>query len=220
MIAVSTDYLSIIRALPPGATTIFRNVPWEEYEALLNEITDEPPIHISYDAGVLQITTVSYDHEEVLAVLRKLVGALEDTLRIPIQSYGSATHKALHQRKGTEPDDCFYIQNATKIIGKKIDLMIDPPPDLALEVDFSSPSLSKFPIYAALGVPELWRHKRGRVKFYQLEVGSYEEISQSMAFPFVTPDVITDPVRLGLERGPMPMLQTFTDWIRTNQPIA
>lgn len=220
MIVVSTDYLSLIRALPPGATTILRNVPWEEYEALLDKITDEPQIHISYDDGVLQIMTVSYDHEEVLAVLRKLVGALEDTLRIPIQSYGSATHKAQQQRKATEPDDCFYIQNAPQIIGKKIDLTIDPPPDLALEVDFSSPSLSKFPIYAALGVPELWRYKNDAVKFYRLIEGEYEENDYSLAFPFLASETLTHFLLLGITDGQTAAKWAFADWIKANQPTA
>ena len=218
MIAVSTDYLSVIRALPPGVTTIFRNVPWEDYETLLDEITDEPHIRISYDNGVLQIMTISYDHEEVLAVLRKLVGALEDTLRIPIQSYGSATHKTQKQRKGTEPDDCFYIQNAPKIIGKKIDLAIDPPPDLALEVDFSSPSLSKFPIYAALGVPELWRYKNDAVKFYQLVEGEYEETDDSLAFPFLSAETLTQFLLLGITDGQTAAKWAFADWVRANKP--
>ncbi len=218
MIAVSTDYLSIIKALPPGATTILRNVSWGDYETLLNEITDEPHIRISYDNGVLQIMTISYDHVEVLAVLRKLVGALEDTLRIPIQSYGSATHKAEEQQKGTEPDDCFYIQNARKVIGKKIDLAVDPPPDLALEVDFSSPSLPKFPIYAALGVPELWRYKNDEVRFYKLTDGEYEETNTSRAFPFLTSEVLTQFLLRGITDGQTIAKWAFADWVKVNKP--
>lgn len=220
MIAVSTDYLSIIRSLPPGATTIFRNVSWGDYEYLLSEITDEPHFRISYDNGVLQIMTISHDHEEVLAVLRKLVSALEDTLRIPIQSYGAATHKAEKQQKGTEPDDCFYIQNAPKVIGKKIDLAIDPPPDLALEVDFSSPSLPKFPIYAALGVPELWRYKSDEVRFYKLTDGEYEETRASLAFPFLTSETLTDFLLLGITDGQTAAKWAFTDWVRANKTTA
>jgi Uma2 family endonuclease len=123
-------------------------------------------------------------------------------------------------RKGTEPDDCYYLQNASRVIGKDVDLNVDPPPDLAIEVDIASPSLKKFPIYAALGVTELWRYKRGRVRFYQLDIDDYEEIAQSLAFPFLTPDIITEHVRMGLERGPMPMLRSFVDWLEANQPTA
>jgi Uma2 family endonuclease len=220
MIAVSTDYLSIINALPPGATTILRNVSWEDYESLLEEIPDQPHIHISYDNGVLQIMTISYEHEEVLAILRKLVSALEDMLRVPIQSYGAATQKVKEQQKGTEPDDCFYIQNASKVMGKKINLAVDPPPDLALEVDFASPSLSKFPIYAALGVPELWRHKNDEVRFYQLVDGAYQETSHSVAFPFLSSEILTNFLLMGITDGQTAAKWAFADWIKANQPTA
>ncbi len=220
MIAVSTNYLSIIEALPPDAMTIFRNMAWEEYKSIVKALGNAPRFRIAYDNGTLQIMTTSPKHERIKMLFGWLVLELVKAAGQPFDSIGSATLMNDQIRKGTEPDDCYYLQNASRVIGKDIDLNIDPPPDLAIEVDLSSPSLKKFPIYAALGVPELWRHKRGRVKFYQLGISDYEEISQSFAFPFLSPDVITEHVRMGLEQGPMPMLRSFADWIRTNQPNA
>lgn len=220
MIAVSTDYLSIINSLPPDAMTIFRNLAWEEYKSIVKALGHAPRFRMAYDNGVLQIMTTSPKHERIKMLLGWLVLELAKASGQPFDSIGSATLMNDEVRKGTEPDDCSYLQNASRVIGKDIDLNVDPPPDLAIEVDLASPSLKKFPIYAALGVTELWRHKRGRVKFYQLGVGEYEEISQSIAFPFVTPDVIKSHVRLGLEQGPMPMWQAFTDWIRPHQPTV
>lgn len=220
MIAVGTDYLSIINSLPPDAMTIFRNLPWEEYKSIVKALGNAPRFRMAYDNGVLQIMTTSPKHERIKMLLGWLVLELAKASGQPFDSIGSATLMNDEVRKGTEPDDCYYLQNASRVIGKDIDLNIDPPPDLAIEVDLASPSLKKFPIYAALGVTELWRHKRGRVKFYQLGVGEYEEISHSIAFSFVTPDVITSHARMGLEQGPMPMLQIFTDWIRIHQPTA
>jgi Uma2 family endonuclease len=220
MIEVSTDYLSIIKALPLDAMTIFRNIAWDEYKTIVQALGNAPRFRIAYDNGTLQIMTTSPKHERIKMLLGWLVLELVKAAGQPFDSIGSATLMNDNVRKGTEPDDCYYLQNASRVIGKDIDLNIDPPPDLAIEVDLSSPSLKKFPIYAALGVPELWRHKRGRVKFYQLEIGDYEEISQSIAFPFLSADVITEHVQIGLEQGPMPMLRSFSDWIRSNQPTA
>ncbi len=217
MIAVGTDYLSIINSLPPDAMTIFRNLAWEEYKSIVKAIGRAPRFRMAYDNGVLQIMTTSPKHERIKMLLGWLVLELVKASGLPFDSIGSATLMNDNVRKGTEPDDCYYLQNASRVIGKDIDLNVDPPPDLAIEVDLASPSLKKFPIYAALGVPELWRHKRGRVKFYQLESSDYEEISQSNAFPFLSPDIITEHVRIGLEQGPMLMLRSFVDWIRTNQ---
>ncbi len=218
MIAVSTDYLSIINTLPPGATTIFRNVSWEDYETLLDEITDEPHIRISYDDGVLQIMTISTDHEELTVLISIFIRVIEDELRLPIQSYRSATFKKDRKRKGTEPDDCFYIQNADKVIGKKLDIQTDPPPDLAIEVDLSSPSLLKFPIYAALGVPELWRYKNDDVKFYKLMDEEYEETDRSLAFPFLTSEVLTQFLLRGITDGQTVAKWAFADWVKVNKP--
>ncbi|MBO1346131.1 MAG: Uma2 family endonuclease [Hormoscilla sp. GUM202] len=58
-----------------------------------------------------------------------------------------------------EPDSGFYIQNEPLMRNKKeLDLTKDPPPDLVLEVDYTS-SVDRQIIYAALGVPELWRYE-------------------------------------------------------------
>lgn len=56
--------------------------------------------------------------------------------------------------KDIEPDNCFYIQNEAAVIGKeRLDLSVDPPPDLALEIDLTSRTYPS--IYEALKVPEL-----------------------------------------------------------------
>ena len=220
MMAVSTDYLSIIKALPLDAMTIFRNIAWEEYKSIVKALENAPRYRLAYDNGTLQIMTTSPKHERIKMLLGWLVLELAKASGQPFDSIGSATLMNDEVRKGTEPDDCYYLQNASRVIGKDIDLNVDPPPDLAIEVDLASPSLKKFPIYASLGVPELWRHKSGRVKFYQLGIGDYEEISQSQAFPFLSPDVITEHVLMGLEQGPMLMLRSFADWVTANKPTA
>lgn len=217
MITVNSDYLSVAKTLPSGATTILRDVSWEDYEFLLQEITDAPHLRISYDDGVLQIMTTSTDHEELTVILNKLISVIEDELRIPMQSYRSATLKKEKKRKGTEPDDCFYIQNASQVTGKKIDLNLDPPPDLAIEVDLSSPSLLKFPIYAALGIPELWRYKNDEVHFYELTEGGYEEIENSRAFPFLSARTVTDFLLRGITNGQTKAKWAFADWIRARK---
>ena len=86
--------------------------------------------------------------------------------------------------KGAEPDGSFYVQNADAIIGKRrIDLSVDPPPDVVVEIDITSESLSKFPIYAAFGVPEIWRYDGRAAQIYHLVNQSYVETDASLAFP-------------------------------------
>lgn len=79
------------------------------------------------------------------------------------------------------------------MIGKRrIDLETDLPPDVVVEIDVSNESLSKFPIYAALGVTEIWLYNGRQARFYQLAEGSYREVSCSLAFPALTADTLTE----------------------------
>src|SRR6266545_1523106 len=104
-----------------------------------------------------------------------------------ILSYGSTTLKLKPKRKGAEGDDCFYIQRAGQI-GEKdnLDLRIDPPPDLVIEIDVTRDSSGKFGIYAALGVPEIWRYDGSRFSIWQLDQQAYSPLPFSLAFPFLT----------------------------------
>jgi Uma2 family endonuclease len=95
--------------------------------------------------------------------------------------------------KGFEPDECFYIQHAELIQGKKkIDLTEDPPPDLVIEIDITSPSLSKFPIFAALGIPEVWRYDGTKVSIFTLIETTYVERLDSVALPKVTSAILSE----------------------------
>ena len=88
------------------------------------------------------------------------------------------------KKAGIESDNCFYFQSEALIRGKlQLDLNQDPPPDLALEIDVTSKSLNRFPIYARLGVPEIWSYDAGEIKIYQLQGPEYIEKEQSLVFP-------------------------------------
>ena len=105
------------------------------------------------------------------------MGALTEELDLKYISIGSTTLRRDQAPQGTDPDDCFYITNVDRVIGKgEIDLNVDPPPDLAVEIDLSNRSQTKFPIYAGLGVPETWQYKDGQTRFYGLFENSYQEI--------------------------------------------
>jgi len=97
---------------------------------------------------------------------------------------GSTTFKRENLERGFEPDSCFYVQHAGQIAGKKrLDLTVDPPPDLALEVDITHSLLDKLSIFAVVGVPEVWRYDGERVRMLALAGDSYVEREQSLAFP-------------------------------------
>ncbi|HVF27486.1 MAG TPA: Uma2 family endonuclease [Pyrinomonadaceae bacterium] len=110
-----------------------------------------------------------------------------------METRGSTTYRRRRKVKGAESDTSLYVQNAARMIGKRrIDLETDPTPDVVVEIDASNASLSKFPIYAALGVPEIWLYEGREARFYQLAEQSYRETSRGLAFPALTAAALTE----------------------------
>src|SRR5262249_32798801 len=144
------------------------------------------------------IMALSPEHEGIARLFGYLIQVLTEALNLKFVSRGSITLKLEQEEAGKEPDDCFYIGNLEGIIGKKrLDLEQDAPPDLVIEVDITNPTLNKLPIYARLGVPELWRYEDKQVEFYRLEENYYVLIPASDLFPFLTPEAVAE----ALERG-------------------
>mgnify|MGYP001275658409 FL=1 len=100
---------------------------------------------------------------------------------------GSTTFNRQDLLKGFEPDSSYYIERTPQVLGKReLDLTVDPPPDLVIEVDITRSSLNRFPVFAALGVPEVWRFDGERFTFYILRGDRYVEIPVSAALPPLT----------------------------------
>ena len=71
----------------------------------------------------------------------------------------------------------------------ELDLSVDPPPDLAIEVDISSSSLDQLAIYADMGVPEVWIYDGTVIHVWLLQPDSrYREQPRSRSFPFLPVD--------------------------------
>lgn len=218
MIATSTDYLTMIELMPPGTVLTFSHVSWDEYEELLEDLAERPSYRLTYDNGRLEIMTLSPEHEGPARLIPPLILVIAEELDIDYLSRGSTTLRKKKKAKGTDPDDCYYFKDYKRIAGKKrLDLTIDPPPDLAIEIDITSGSIPKFPIYAAIGVPELWRHDGKQVQFYRLEDEDYYEIDASDLFPFLTPEVVLEFLEEGEAEGTIAMVKKFRRWVKSNK---
>ena len=218
MSAATNDYLAAIEQMDAGAVLRVDDVPWEEYEQLLADLGDGFAVRIFYDRGRMEIMAPSSDHERPKNVVHTLIGVLRDELDIDIESLGSTTLKIEMKAKGAEPDDSFYVQNAALVIGKiDLDLKHDPPPDLVIEIDRTSASLSKFPIYAGLAVPEIWRVAKGQVQIFLLTAESYEERPASSAFSFLPALIISEFLARGLAEGQRKVAIAFREWVREHK---
>ena len=149
--------------VPPGQTVILQDVTWTELETILEELGEHRAARIAYDRGILEIINPFPEHQFDKEIISDLVKALLEELDIEFRCLGSTTFKNQFMEKGIEPDQCFYIKNEALIRGKKrLDLTIDPPPDLALEIDITSRTHAN--IYQALKVPELWRFENSNLR--------------------------------------------------------
>ena len=129
----------------------------------------------------------SYEHENLKHDLATLVEVMAEEMEIDIVGAASTTFQREDLAQGFEPDACFYLQNASRIRGQKqIDLDTDPPPELVIEIDISHPSLNKFPIFAGLGISEVWRYHKQALSIFRLQGGSYQAQEASDIFPGVT----------------------------------
>jgi Uma2 family endonuclease len=120
-------------------------------------------------------------------------------------------------KKGLEPDECYYIQHAEDVAEKaELDLKIDPPPDLAIEIDISPPGVAREPIYAALGVPEIWRYGGGRLTpLHRTRKGDYRSAGTSLAFPDLPMEQLNRFIALGLSSGQSAAVKALREWVRT-----
>jgi Uma2 family endonuclease len=118
--------------------------------------------------------------------------------------------------QAVEADDCFYIQNEAAIRGKKrIDLSVDLPPDLAIEVDITS--RTKFNNYEALRVPELWRYNGRKLQINVWQEGKYLESDTSYNFPNLPiGEVIHQYVEQSRIIGRNSTMKTFRNWVRAH----
>ena len=197
---------------------VLNHISWQQYEVLLETLGDRSSTRMAYDDGSLEIMTPLPEHEYFSDSLGDAVKDIADELDIDYDCYGSTTWKQELKKAGVEPDQCFYIQNEPLIRGKlSFDLATDPPPDLAIEVDYSSKSLARFPIYARLGVPEIWRYDDGKLTIHLLDGDQYYESKTSLAFPNLPIQELPQLIRDYLPQGKRAMRRAFRDWARKNR---
>lgn len=169
--------------VPPGQRVLLEEVSWDEFEIILEELGEHRAGRVAYDKGILEIMTPLPEHESGKIFIGDFIKAILEELDIEFLSLGSTTFKNQAMLQGIEPDDCFYIQNEAAVRGKdRLDLTIDPPPDLALEIDITSRTHPN--IYEALGVAELWRFENGELQINILQPDrKYARRERSRIFP-------------------------------------
>jgi len=204
---------------PPGRDRlVLYDVSWDEYEKMLSAFRERAE-RLTYDGGTLEIMPPRPEHERPSRFLHDLITALAEELLQEADAYGSTTFRREDLKRGIEPDECYYIANASRVQGlAEIDLAKDPPPDLAVEVDVTHSSVDKQSIYAAIRVPELWRLDHGQIEILLLEPdGQYRRSDRSGCFPSLPASILQEFLDRWSVAGHMATLREFREWIRTNR---
>ncbi len=199
--------------IPPGQRILLRDITWQEFEQILEELGEHRAARIAYSHHILEIMTPLPEHESNKEIIGDLIKALLEELDTEVYCLGSTTFKNELMQQGIEPDNCFYIQNESKVRGKdRLDLKVDPPPDLALEIDVTSRTHRD--IYARLGVPELWGFEQGHLQINVLDNGSYREVKFSPNFPNLSiKEIIPQYLKQVKIVGRNKTLKAFRKWV-------
>jgi Uma2 family endonuclease len=206
----------MVIALSRADRVILHNISWEQYEKLLDDLGDRTSARIAYDNGTLEIMTPLPEHEYFKEAIGDAVKDAAEELEINYEPYGSTTWRKQVKLAGAEPDNCFYFQNEAIVRGR-LDLDLgrgDPPPDLVLEIDMTSKSLDRFPIYARLGVPELWCYDAGVLKIYHLQDSEYIEARDSLALPRLPIHELPELIETYRTEGRIALRRAVRQWAR------
>lgn len=195
--------------LSPGSHIVINNVSWQEYENLLDEFgeTRHHP-RINYYHGTLELMAPLPAHERPNRIIAYIVTAILDSQNRDWEDFGSTTFKKSPE-VGLEPDTCFYIENAAQVRPNlRINMSIDPPPDLAIESDVTSKTTLK--AHAILGFSEVWTYENDQLKIFVLQKKGYSETLNSLIFPdFNLVKIVPTLVKQAFQIGTSQMLREF-----------
>lgn len=207
----------ITLAVPREQRLVLSGVSWERYEGLLRDFEGRH-IRLTYSQGDLEIMTVSSKHERCKSLAARLFEVLTEELDIPVLSLGNTTYKREDLARGLEPDECWYIKHEALMREKEeIDLNIDPPPELVIEVEISRSVINRLEIYARLGVPEIWRYDGETLRVCVLtDGGNYVDVDRSATLPQVPLDGLARFLALRGEMDETSLVKSFRAWVRAN----
>ncbi len=205
--------------IPPGQHLLIEDVNWPEFEAILHELGEKRASRIAYSDGTCEIRMPLPQQERQKSIISDLIKILLEAQQRDCECFGSTTFKRQAMNYGIEPDECFYIQNHQAMIGKdRLDLAIDPPPDLAIEIDITSKT--QITAYTRLGVPELWVYHNSQLQIYVLESGEYQNTTISPTFPDLPIlSWVTEALEQSGTMGRSPALRTLRQKIRTTLDV-
>ncbi len=192
-IATPTEPKTVVEPGPPRVEPkigeqrfVIYNLGWAGYEKLLDLFGDHGP-RMNYSGGSVELMSPLIRHERNGKLIGFMIETIVEELDIPANALGSTTFRRRLADRGLEADECYYLANAGKLTTvDRPDLDVDPPPDLAIEIEITNSLLDKLGIYAGIGVPELWRFDGTVLSVLLLQPDrTYAKSEVSRSFPFL-----------------------------------
>jgi Uma2 family endonuclease len=200
---------------------VLHGIHWTTYQALIRDLESEPSKRLTYNQGTLEIMVPLPPHERYKSLMGRLVEVTTEETATEIVSLGSTTWSREDLQTGLEAEECFYIQNEPAVRGKdEINLTVDPPPDLAIEVGNTKSSLNRLAIYQAIGVPEVWRFDGESLTIYQLVEGGYQPQEVSRVLPLLRRTDILGFLQKSRTLGETTWVREFRQWVRAQIATA
>jgi Uma2 family endonuclease len=194
-------------------------VAWEDYESLLVALGEYSLPHY-YDRGTLVMMSPLKVHDWIKSLIARMVEAMTLSMRIPVQTVGTMTVTSGRTLRGLQADEAYYIANEASVRGSSVFRPdIDPPPDLAIEVDVTNQSRKKLNVYAALRIREVWLHDGHKLHFLALTRGKYKPTKRSIAFPWLEAGDIQKFLDRRGQKNETDLLLDFVRWARKRRKL-
>lgn len=195
---------------------VLLSTDWNGYKKILQALGDAPRVRVTYDRGRLEIMTTGHEHESLKTLMGRLLEVYMDEAQMTFQGGGAETFNRKKLDKGFEPDECYWIANHRTMLGvKRWDPRSHPPPDVAVEVEISHGLIRRLPIYAAIGVPEVWWYHDDGIEILLLQPGTrYQASPSSPNFPCLAPKTLLQFVRLAPTMPTSDILRNFRRELR------
>ena len=196
-------------------------VPWDVYKTLVETLGDDSHLRLTYDGELLEIMSPGTPHDFLASLIGDMIASVRDEWQVEITSYRTATFEADKSERGFEGDQTYYIGEIKNRIQDvwHVDIAIDPPPDLVVEVDITHKSTDKFPIFAKLGVPEVWHYTPKAFQWHALEDGAYVPIATSRMIAGLPLIELTKRVEVARPGESLAFFAEWRHWLRDNRHL-
>jgi Uma2 family endonuclease len=146
-------------------------ISWQQFKLIEQGFSDSPGTRLFYYRGEVEILAVSEDHEAISRTLTILLALYFDIKDIEFKPTGSRTLE-IEGEASAQADESYLIGRST-----------GTPPDLSVEIIFTSGTVKKLQRYRVLGVAEVWFWEDGVLAMYRLGAEGYDKISSSVVLP-------------------------------------